>query len=71
MGSDPLAQRRVGRHEQDAARAEHGDEDVNHHCAFQVNWTRNGPLSQKVSMVVCPAKRKGGVKAAATLAEGC
>ncbi len=36
MGSDPLAQRRVGRHEQDAARAEHGDEDVSHQCAFQM-----------------------------------
>ena len=36
MGSNPLAQRRVGRHEQDAARAEHGDEDVSHQCAFQV-----------------------------------
>ncbi len=36
MGSDPLAQRRVGRHEQDAARAEHDDEDVSHKCAFRV-----------------------------------
>ena len=36
MGSDPLAQRRVGRHEQDAAGAEHDDEDVSHLCAFQV-----------------------------------
>ncbi len=66
MGSDPLAQRRIGGHEQDAARAEHGDEDINHHCAFQDFWSRNGPLSPKGSMVVWPAKHKGSVKAAAT-----
>ena len=37
MGSDPLAQRRVGRHEQDAARAEDQNQDVNMRNFLQVS----------------------------------
>jgi len=54
MVSDPLAQRRVGRHKQNAARAEHGDEDVSHRYAFQVPAPEMG---------VCPDKAQSSFRA--------